>query len=52
MKLMMWAIVLFGSLYSFGHAFFLLKDKKKLGAVGISLIGCTIILCSFFIRLK
>jgi hypothetical protein len=51
-KLILWMVVLFGGLYCFAHAYFLLKDKNKLGAVGIILIGVVICACPFFIRLK
>lgn len=47
-----WTVVLFGAVYSFGHAYFLLKDKNKWGAIGISLVGLAISILPFFIRLK
>lgn len=52
MKFILWTVVLFGGLYSFAHAYYLLKDKNKLGAFGITLIGLMIWMCPFFIRLK
>jgi hypothetical protein len=45
-------VVIFGGFYSFAHAYFLLKDKNKLGAFGITIIGLVICVCPFFIRLK
>lgn len=52
MQVILWIVVLFGGLYSFAHAYFLIKDKNKLGAFGITLIGLVICVCPFFIRLK
>jgi hypothetical protein len=51
-KLILWIVVLSGGLYSFAHAYFLIKDKNKLGALGITFIGLVICVCPFFIRLK
>jgi hypothetical protein len=47
-----WAVVLFGGAYSFLHAYFLVKDRNKMGAFGISLVGLVIFLLTFLVRLK
>ncbi|WP_442596527.1 hypothetical protein [Neobacillus sp. D3-1R] len=52
MNLVMWTVVLFGAFYSFGHAFYLIKDKNKFGAIGISLVGVIILICPFLVRMK
>ncbi|MDQ0229987.1 hypothetical protein [Metabacillus malikii] len=52
MKLLLWAIVLIGTLYSFGHAYVLMKDKNKLGAFGMSIVGCSIFILSFLVQMK
>nr|WP_263327446.1 hypothetical protein [Neobacillus sp. Marseille-Q6967] len=52
MKYIFWAVVIFGALYSFGHGYFLLKDKNKIGAVGISIVGLAICIIPFWLRLK
>jgi hypothetical protein len=52
MKFIFWVVVMCGAFYSFGHAYFLIKDKNKLGAIGISVVGLTITILPFFIRIK
>jgi hypothetical protein len=52
MRLIFWAVVLFGGGYSFLHAYFLIKDKNKIGAVGVSLVGIVILVLTFIVRLK
>jgi hypothetical protein len=52
MRLLFWAVVSFGAAYSFIHAYFLIKDKNKIGAAGISLVGIVILVLTFIIRLK
>lgn len=52
MKFIFCAVVLCGTFYSFGHAYFLIKEKNKLGAIGISIVGLAITIIPFFIRLK
>lgn len=52
MKFIFWSVVLCGAFYSFGHAYFLIKEKNKLGALGISMVGLAITILPFFIRLK
>lgn len=52
MRMIFWAVVLFGGVYSFLHAYFLLKDRNKMGAFGISLVGLVILILAFFVRLK
>lgn len=52
MSLLMWFIALLGSSYAIGHAYFLIKDKNKIGAIGIGLVGIFILFFAFIIRLK
>jgi hypothetical protein len=52
MRIIFWAVVLFGGAYSFLHAYFLVKDRNKIGAFGISLIGLVIFILTFIVRLK
>jgi hypothetical protein len=47
-----WIVVLYGAAYSFLHAYFLIKDKNKMGAFGISLVGLVIFILTFIVRLK
>lgn len=47
MRMIFWAVVLFGGVYSFLHAYFLLKDRNKMGAFGISLVGLVILILAF-----
>ena len=47
---MLWiliVVVLFGSGYSFAHAFYLWRDRNKLGAFGIILVG--LLISDFFL---
>jgi hypothetical protein len=52
MTFVYWCIVLVGALYSFAYAFYLIKDKNKMGAIGLVFIGLLICGLSFFVRLK
>jgi tellurite resistance protein TehA-like permease len=52
MKIIFWIIVVLGVVYSFWYTYFLLKDKNKLGAIGMIFIGILIVGASFFVRLK
>ncbi|MBZ5753315.1 hypothetical protein M3184_04015 [Metabacillus litoralis] len=52
MKIIFWVVVLFGSCYSFWYAYYLIKDKNKLGAFGMALVGLLIGVFSFMVRLK
>ncbi|WP_394236024.1 hypothetical protein [Niallia oryzisoli] len=52
MNIIFWAVVLFGSCYSFWYAYYLIKDKNKLGAFGMVLVGCLISGLSFMVRLN
>ncbi|WHZ05481.1 hypothetical protein QNH48_12980 [Neobacillus sp. YX16] len=52
MRMIFWAVILFGGAYSFLHAYFLFKDKNKIGAFGISLVGSVILILTFLVRLK
>lgn len=52
MRLIFWAVVLFGGAYSFLHAYYLIKDRNKIGAIGISLVGIVIFVLTFIVRLK
>jgi hypothetical protein len=45
-------IVLFGTGYSLWYAYYLLKDKNKLGAFGITLVGLLISALAFMVKLK
>jgi hypothetical protein len=52
LKIVFWAVVCTGSVYSFWYAYYLLKDKNKMGAVGMVLIGVLIGGLSFLVELK
>jgi len=52
MRFLLYLIVFFGFAYSIGHSLVLFKDKNKLGAFGMLLVGITIVVFSFFIQLK
>lgn len=41
-----------GSGYSFWYAYYLIKDKNKVGAFGITIIGLLIFGLSFLVKLK
>ena len=47
-----WAIVLFGSCYSFWYAYYLMKDQNKLGSFGMAMVGGLIIALSFMVGLQ
>ncbi len=52
---MLWiliVVVLFGSGYSFAHAFYLWRDRNKVGAFGIILVGLLIAIFSFMVDLQ
>ena len=52
MKILYWAVISFGSFYSFWYAYYLIKDKNKLGAFGLIILGFLISGLSLMIRLK
>ena len=52
MELPFMIVVLLGSLYSFWYAYYLLKDKNKLGSFGMTLVGGLIIALSFLVKLQ
>lgn len=52
MKIIFWIVVLFGVSYSLWYAYYLIKDKNKLGAFGMLLVGLLIGGLSFVIRLQ
>ncbi|WP_338470698.1 hypothetical protein R4Z10_18210 [Niallia sp. XMNu-256] len=52
MEILFWTIVVFGLVYSFWYAFYLVKNKNKLGATGMALVGLLIGIFSFMVRLK
>ncbi len=52
---MLWifiVVVLFGSGYSFAHAYYLWRDRNKVGAFGIILVGLLIAIFSFMVDLQ
>ncbi|MCM3567272.1 hypothetical protein [Neobacillus mesonae] len=52
LKMVFWAVVLFGSGYSFWYSYYLVKGKNKLGALGIALVGGLIFGLSFLVKVK
>ncbi len=52
MELIFWGVVLFGSCYSFAHAYYLWRDQNKVGAFGITLVGILIGIFSFMVDLQ
>jgi hypothetical protein len=52
MKIFFWAIALVGTGYSFWYAYYLIKDRNKLGAFGIAFVGLLISGLAYFVRMK